>query len=149
MLTTRSVYLKTSTIISSSVSGAGWSVRSSGVTTHPSFGMCTRVYDTVHIHCMVSSALVRITKNVQYKLSTSNPLGFLPSYLIGTSTSSPSSPCTFSGVSSFTCWTAIDQSLDGRRVNQTHRSLDTFSKASGTMREHPALVRDNPHLSSK
>ena len=38
----------------------------------------------------------------RYRLSTSNPFGFLPSYRIGTSTTSPSSFVTFVGVSSTT-----------------------------------------------
>ncbi len=150
MLTTRSVYLNTSTIISSSVSGAGLP---SGCVHGWTMPFISTVWkQDAHEHGAPSMA--PSTPDARYKQSTSNPFGFGSSYLTGMMMSSPSVPVHFVGVSSCTRET---RGRGGRRGGQegktwvaalhalivlrTHQSWDTFSRASGRERGHPAVER--------
>jgi hypothetical protein len=79
--------------------------------------------DTIHIHydgiSYLCTALGWLDKTIrnhsQYRLSTSNPFGFCPSYRTGTSTISPSEFRTFVGVSSTTRETILGYFFESHR----------------------------------
>src|SRR5689334_10859030 len=95
--------------MSSSVSGAGlpsgwvhgWTIPFISTTT-ASASAEVLIFNTIRDH-------------VRYRLSTSNPFGFCPSYRTGTSTISPSEFRTFVGVSSTTRETILGYFFDSHR----------------------------------